>query len=235
MRLDFIKPEPTLGKGWARVTFRECSGVTEFESMAITRPSHQKSYLGKFGWQISECRLPLSLENIKETEFSILLPPAIVQHMEVSSNYKFIFFDRDVQQTDSVIFKWSGISYRAPDGEASPIEIILQDDVSKFEKISDTKPLEERRKIEENDGYSSPTIDTPPQVGWSVQENNWGTQLHEPTLTNNEPQPLPPATATQPITLRKFQRVKCINHNCGAEILDNMKICPFCNTEREGY
>jgi hypothetical protein len=235
MRLNLIKPEPTHGKGWASVAFKECMGIAAFESMAITRPSHRESYLGKFGWQISECRLPLSLENIGETEFSILLPPSVVQYMEVSGNYKFIFFDRNVQQSDSVIFRWSGISYRAPDGERSPIEVIIQNEIPTIEKISDIKTTEGPTKIEEPYVVSSPPIEPTFTGGWNPPEGDWGTQQSEPTLTHTQNTSSPLAVANQAVPPRKFQRVRCVNPNCEAEILDNMKICPFCNTERVGY
>lgn len=235
MRLNLIKPEPTHGKGWASVAFKECVGIAGFESMAITRPSHRESYLGKSGWQISECRLPLSLENIGETEFSILLPPAIVQYMDVSGNYKFIFFDRNIQQSDSVIFRWSGISYRAPAGERSPIEVVMQEDSPESHKITDIKTVEEPGKTEEPNVGTIPTDDTTSTGGWHVPDYDWSTQQREPTLTHEENTPSPPTVVTQPVTPRKFQRVRCVNPNCEAEILDNMKICPFCNTERVGF
>jgi hypothetical protein len=205
-------------------------GIAGFESMAITRPSHRESYLGKSGWQISECRLPLSLENIGETEFSILLPPAIVQYMDVSGNYKFIFFDRNIQQSDSVIFRWSGISYRAPAGERSPIEVVMQEDSPESHKITDIKTAEEPRENDEPSGGSKPNTDTPPERSWDPPEDDW----HQPT-PNDFPKPKIPIPSEHPTLPRKFQRVRCVNPNCEAEILDNMKICPFCNTEMVGF
>jgi hypothetical protein len=235
MRLNLIKPELTHGKGWASVALKDCVGIAAFESMTITRPSHRESYLGKFGWQISECRLPLSLENIGETEFSILLPPSVVQYMEVSGNYKFIFFDRNVQQSDSVIFRWSGISYRAPDGERSPIEVVIQEDIFEIHKISEIKPPEEPGETEESYVSDTPAVDMTSTAGWHVPDDDWSTQQREPTLTHTENIASTPTKPTPTKTPRKFQRVRCVNSNCEAEILDNMKICPFCNTERVGY
>jgi hypothetical protein len=232
MRLNLIKPEPTLGKGWASVAFKECVGIAGFQSMAITRPSHRESYLGKFGWQISECRLPLTLENIGETEFSILLPPAIVQYMDVSGNYKFIFFDRNVQQSDSVIFRWSGISYREPAGERSPIEVVMQDDNAELHKFTDIRAAEDSGKTEEPNFGSTAIDDTTSTGSWHVHDDDWSAPKAEPLLIYAETIPSTPTLASQHMTPKKFQRVRCINPNCEAEILDNMKICPFCNTER---
>ena len=44
--------------------------------------------------------------------------------MEVSSNYQFNFFDKNSEKIESVIVRWSGISYRNSGGELSPIEVI---------------------------------------------------------------------------------------------------------------
>ena len=112
MRLDSITPEITRGKGWAKVIFNDNFIESTFDSIAIVKPRHEKSFLGKHGWQISESRIPLTLDNSSPSQLSFLLPPSVVQYMEVSSNYQFIFFDKNSEKIESVIVRWSGISYR---------------------------------------------------------------------------------------------------------------------------
>ena len=129
MRLDRITPEITRGKGWAKVFFNDNFNESTFDSIAIVKPRHDKSILGKHGWQISESRIPLTLENSSPSQLSFLLPPSVVQYMEVSSNYEFIFFDKNSNKIESVIVRWSGISYRAPGGQLSPIEVIPTTDI----------------------------------------------------------------------------------------------------------
>jgi hypothetical protein len=130
MRVERITPDNALGKGWARLRLNDCAAQSELSTMAIVRPRHTAPFLGRAGWQIAECRLPLNIEMISPSEFELLLPPAIVQHLEVASNYEIYFFNSNLLRINSVIVRWSGVSYRAPRGEVSPIEIIKPADLS---------------------------------------------------------------------------------------------------------
>ncbi len=124
MRIERITPENALGKGWARLKFNDCAAQSELATMAIVRPRHTAPFLGRTGWQIAECRLPLNIALVSASELELLLQPAIVQHLEVASNYEFCFFNSNLQRINSVVVRWSGVSYRAPRGEVSPIEIV---------------------------------------------------------------------------------------------------------------
>jgi hypothetical protein len=219
MRLDRIAPEPSQGKGWARLIFKETASINDLKTMAIIRPRHVEPYLGKHGWQISESRLPLRLEQISETDFSMLLGPATVQHLEVASNYEFVFFDEKLQRIASSIVRWYGISYRAAKGEISPIEIISLDT--------------EAAELPTSPPHSAPLVAT---EGWGLPFAGEPTNAAAPFLpvglppSNQDSLILPTLQATTSSVSREGRRVKCLNPRCKSEIFDSMKICPFCAT-----
>ena len=135
MRLEKISPEPSRGKGLASVKFNKSTDLVDIESMAIVRPRHNESYLGKKGWQISEVRMPLNIQSTSGEELILLLSPSIVQHLDVNQNLEFIFFDSKIQRASSTIVRWYGISYRAPGGEISPIEVIQADEIQSHDEV----------------------------------------------------------------------------------------------------
>jgi hypothetical protein len=219
MRFERITSEPSEGKGWARIFFKDITSVEVLKTIAIVRPRHVAPYLGKHGWQISESRLPLRLEKISETDCSILLSPATVQYLEVASNYEFVFFDDKLHRIAAPIVRWYGISYRAAKGEVSPIEVISQD-------------------AEETEQPTSPPISTPmiTDLGWGLPD----AQI-DPTEsllpvglppTDKFSPPIEESRPTTPPLPREVRRVKCLNPRCKAEIFDSMKFCPFCATPR---
>jgi hypothetical protein len=237
MRLNTISSESSRGKGWARVAFKEFSEINTLSSLAIVRPRHTEPYLGRHGWQISESRLPLNLEKSTDTDFSLLLPPAVVQHLEVASNYEFIFFDKNVIRISQVIVRWFGISYRAPRGEISPIDVIQQDEISTLDNFfgsSINQP--EANKFESNNeakyaGSISGTLDAWNPGNFSTTSD---TEYRPSDSSFLEQNPFIPTTTTLPLTSsRVVRRVTCRNVNCRAEILDSMQICPFCQTLKE--
>ena len=226
MRLELISAEASRGKGWARVGFKEKSTDHIIESVAIIRPRHIEPFLGKNGWQISESRIPLLIDLGAESHFSFLLPPAVVQYLEVSSNYEFIFFDNNTNRISTVIVRWSGISYRSPRGVASPIEVI------------ENKP----RSYE-------PEVVQPPVIvsTWGTQEVSTTSTHHESTAKISNPTvsdviisdgndfqvttpieiPIRPVAPSE--ISRSVRKIKCKNFKCAADIFDSMKVCPFCN------
>lgn len=221
MRLDRIAPEPSQGKGWARLIFKESASFKDFKTMAIIRPRHVEPYLGKHGWQISESRLPLRLEQISETNFSMLLGPATVQHLEVASNYEFVFFDEELQRIASPIVRWYGISYRAAKDEISPIEVISLGN--------------EAAELPSSQPPSAPLLST---EGWGIPFTGEPTNSAAPFFpvelppSNQDSIILPTLPAKTSSVAREARRVKCLNLRCKAEIFDSMKICPFCETPR---
>jgi hypothetical protein len=219
MRFERITSEPSEGKGWARIFFKDITSVEALKTIAIVRPRHVAPYLGKNGWQISESRLPLRLEKISETDCSILLTPATVQYLEVASNYEFVFFDDKVQRIAAPIVRWYGISYRAAKGEVSPIEVISPD-------------------AEETERPTSPPASAPmiTQLGWGIPDVHIdppGSLLPvDFPPTEKISAPIDESRPTTPLLLREVRRVKCLNPRCKAEIFDIMKICPFCATPK---
>ncbi len=221
MRFERITSEPSEGKGWARIFFKDITSVEALKTMAIVRPRHVAPYLGKHGWQISESRLPLRLEKISATDCSILLNPSTVQYLEVASNYEFVFFDDKLQRIASSIVRWYGISYRPAKGESSPIEVISED----------------------NEEVELPTsLLAPPSLvtaeGWGVPFSNQAIEASADlypeglpaTDTNSNIKTAPPPTTSH--IPREVCRVKCLNPRCKAEIFDSMKTCPFCSMPR---
>ena len=225
MRLDLISPETSRGKGWARVSFKDNTTELIIDSVAIIRPRHIEPFLGKHGWQISEIRIPLLIEQVTESNFSFLLSPAIVQYLEVSSNYEFIFFDMNTKRVANVIIRWSGISYRPPKGLTSPIEVIEKPNP---EDEPTTKQLPVNTTT-----WGMPEVVVP----ITEQESPWPITA-EPkdnleTTEKDQQQELPPQLAvvddvTHPVEPKEVRKIRCRNIKCDAEILDSMKICPFC-------
>ena len=232
MRLDRIIPEINRGKGWAKVFLNDNFSELVFDNIAIVRSRHEKSYLGKHGWQISESRIPLLLEESINSNFSFLLPPSVVQYMEVSSNYEFIFFEKNANKIVSVIVRWSGISYRAPRGEISPIEDISITNnpvnVTKPEYVGGEKVMVSGWPF-----TSSPKTETPPDLGWHVPPN--APSIPPPNMPDQKVEDafISPTEAIQepiaPYLPKEVKKIKCRNSKCGANILDSMQICPFCN------
>jgi len=229
MRVEKISPIPERGKGWARVFFKECEDSHDLVSMAILRPSHVAPYLGRMGWQVSESRFPVSIEVTAGSEFVLLIPPEVVQHLEVG-NYEFLFFNKSAHRMCSVIVRWAGVTYRAPRGEISPINIVEQDPILSDEPIFGRSTQEEtdiKSIKEENSSESSASINSP-YLNLSLQGIAYG----DPTA-----QYLPPTESTDLGLLQKdlyeskqVKRIQCVNKDCQAEILDSMKKCPFCGS-----
>ena len=241
MRVERITPETSRGKGWARVPFKDCEAPSELASMAIVRPRHMDQYLGRKGWQISESRLPLIIE-AHESEFDLLLEPAVVQHLEVASNYEFWFYNRSVQLLYLMVVRWAGISYRAPIGKESPIEVIQPDVLP---------PLQPIFGIDGNTNHFEPTAE-PENVGSRTAVTGFGTAwatAPDPGVAPSEveargqpaegffatsstsptqPEPLPSRTHNRAVAAR----IRCGNQNCGYEILDSMKWCPICGEQQ---
>ena len=235
MQVEKIIPVPDRGRGWARVPFKECDAPSAIKSMAIVRRSHMASYLGRMGWQISESRLPLSVQVTGDSEFTILMPPEVVQHLEVG-NYEFIFFDQSAQQLHSVVLRWSGVTYRAPHGEISPIEIIEPDAPQKEQPILVNDAIDGgNKKTIDPEGVVSRTEDTSLGHAWIGMSQNEALQS-SPTVAHHPPiAALPPIQAPVAIGTydrKEVRRIRCINHSCGAEILDSMIKCPFCSSPR---
>ncbi len=224
MRLDKISPEPSRGKGWASIKFIKEDPSVVVESMAIVRPRYSDSYLGREGWQISEARIPLNIQNTTGHELTLLLSPSIVQHLEVNQNLEFIFFDAQVQRTASSTFRWHGMSYRAPGGEKSPIEVIQVDGPPNPGSIwgitdngheppvdpSATDSPEWTPPGEVAPSPDAPFADTPPPE----------VEVHPPFILEPPPPPPPPPPAVY--------RLRCKNSRCAHEILSTHKVCPFC-------
>jgi hypothetical protein len=229
MRLELISAEVSRGKGWARVSFKEKNTDNIIESVAIIRPRHTEPFLGKNGWQISECRIPLLIEIGPESHFSFLLQPAVVQYLEVSSNYEFIFFDCNTNRISTVIVRWSGISYRPPKGAVSPIEVI--ETQPRSYEPAEPKPTNivgswgtKEFPITSTPHESTAQVINPPSSDVFVSGGN-----DFQDTTPNEIFVQPVVTPEKP---REVRKIKCKNFKCEADILDSMKICPFCKFPR---
>jgi hypothetical protein len=241
MRAERITPEASRGKGWARVPFKDCEAPSELASMAIVRPRHMEQYLGRKGWQISESRLPLIIE-AGESEFDLLLEPAVVQHLEVASNYEFWFYNRSVQLIHHIVVRWAGVSYRAPIGKESPIEVIQPDDLPPVQPIFGYDGTANRFETPAHpDNVGSRTAVTGFGSAWATAADPGvaPSKVEAPSqpaevifttsstsLTPPEPQP------SRALNRAAATRVRCGNQNCGYEILDSMKWCPICGEKQ---
>ena len=227
MRLEKISPEPSRGRGWASVKFNKSTDLVDIESMAIVRPRHNESYLGKKGWQISEVRMPLNIQSTSGEELTLLLSPSIVQHLDVNQNLEFIFFDSKVQRASSTIVRWYGISYRAPGGEISPIEVIQADEIQSDNEVlalaSKDHATAEKSPAEAPE-YTQPesllTWQPAPDFESSLDEVHVDLDVvKDPELDLGKPFAPTPSLV---------HRMRCNNPQCSHEILSSMKICPFC-------
>jgi hypothetical protein len=248
MRVERITPEITRGKGWARVSFMDCELLSEFVSMTIVRPRHMEAHLGRMGWQISENRLPLDMEVTGDSEFALILPPTVVQHLQVASNYEFCFFDRNLQRRSSLILRWERVSYRAPGGAISPIEILQPNQLIQEHKIvgTDEKVDGTGGTVEQGrHGLDSPSWPFAPIWKGAPVDEPLSTNVAAPKdgfLAESDAKPTIPAFAVPP-TLpqshvgtydrKEVRRIRCNNPHCGAEILDSMTMCPFCGVPRK--
>jgi hypothetical protein len=214
---------------------------SEFDTMAIVRPRHTAPFLGRTGWQIAECRLPLNIELISTSEFELLLQPEVVHHLEVASNYELCFFNSNLQRIDSVIVRWSGVSYRAPRGEISPIEIVKPADIPSdgFNVGNNIKGKDVDilfKNVEQSDSSSLKGFDP----AWTGNPNSLDTvdlpkspEKPDDFLVLQVPSPLSKTPDHIPIgsyDRKVVRRISCRNPVCGAKILNSMKICPFCMT-----
>jgi hypothetical protein len=197
-----------------------------------------EQYLGRNGWQISESRLPLIIEVAGESEFDLLLGPAVVQHLEVASNYEFWFYSRSVQLLHLMVVRWAGVSYRAPIGKESPIEVIQPDDLppvqpifgtdgntNHFETTAEPENVGSRTAVT---GFGSAWA-TAPDPGVAPSKIEAPGQPAEgffatSSTSTTQPEPLPSKTHNRAVAVR----IRCCNQNCGYEILDSMKWCPIC-------
>ena len=231
MKFNNIKAETSLGRGWARVYFSDCDYFSSLTSISIIRPRYQESFLGQYGWQVSESRIPLNITTESESDFSLLLSPPIVQYLEVNSNYKFSFFDISLVEISSIIFRWHGISYRSSGNEKSPIDVIKNTELISPEVHIVHIPIEKTENLVENKLDISK--DSPGYLNsWDLNSDK---KLIENEIEINSPSFKSDQQSILTLPLldkRSYQRVKCLNSSCGAEILDNMKTCPFCNTPR---
>lgn len=224
MRFDRITAEKSYGKGWARITFKEHTEAQNLSSLAIVRPGHADPYLGSNGWQISEVRMPLNIQPINESEFYFFLPPNVVHYMDVSSNYEFVFFDPDVSRIQAVIVRWSGISYRAGNGELSPIQV-----------VEPKNTTHENSTINPNELlFQQPHLDSENNsTDWNADENIENTsEIFSTTddISATGVYLIPESVElTQPPQVR---RINCQNSSCNSEILSTMKICPLCLTQQ---
>jgi hypothetical protein len=223
MRLEKICPEPSRGRGWASVKFNKSTDLVDIESMAIVRPRHNESYLGKKGWQISEVRMPLNIQSTSGEELTLLLSPSIVQHLDVNQNLEFIFFDSKVQRASSTIVRWYGISYRAPGGEISPIEVIQADEIQSHDEVLALASKDHATAVDSTE-YTQPesllTWQPAPDIESSLDEVHVDLGVaKDPKLDLAKPfAPMPSLV----------HRMRCNNLQCSHEILSSMKICPFC-------
>jgi len=241
MRIERITPENALGKGWARLKFNDCAAQSELATMAIVRPRHTAPFLGRTGWQIAECRLPLNIALVSASELELLLQPAIVQHLEVASNYEFCFFNSNLQRINSVVVRWSGVSYRAPRGEVSPIEIVKEADlptdefiVGKNIKEKDVENLFEPAEHSEDSslkGFASAWTGIPYTA--DTLDLSKSPEKSDDFLVLQDSNPLTKSSDHLPIgsyDRKVVRRISCRNPACGAQILNSMKVCPFCMT-----
>jgi len=213
MRIERISPEQGRGKGWARVAMRECLVASGIYSINIIRPGYSDSFLGEHGWQISEARLPFQSESINGSEFTFLLPPAIVHYLDVNSNFEFKFLDVGGACLDKLVLRWSGISFRAIGGGVSPVQVIKED--VNPEALSVATPLPPA--IDTWSPVEPLTLDGPLLSDWTSPPVSGSTPL-ESEVTSSP--------VERPSVFQEFRRVLC--PQCGAEIFDNMKRCPFC-------
>ena len=247
-----IVPEATKGKGWARLTLTDCDSLTGAYGLCIIRPRHQESFLGPRGWTGSESRLHIELEPLEGAAVSLLLSPAIVQHLIQGDNYQFKIYDRAKNLIDECAIRWYGVAYRAPSGNQSPIEITLFDEANHSEsqnvtmmgdqEISTSSPAFLDEPLASNEQADQSHLDVLKKLG-----DNGPVDLNKFRLSGDsfsalfktsasEKSDSDPWTAnskknhtSSPYPERKAAvRIKC--KGCGHEIIAGWLKCPFCLT-----
>jgi hypothetical protein len=247
-----IVPEPTHGKGWARLTLADCDSLAGAFGLCIIRPRHQESFLGPRGWTGSESRLHIELEPLEGSEVSLLLSPAIVQYLTQGDNYQFKIYDRTKKLIDECGVRWYGVAYRAPSGNQSPIEISLFDEMNLSETNGVTLTgLKETPSLSpssiDEPTFSSPSIDNShsdilKNLGethslnndsYSQAANEFSSMFNTESSANNDNDSWNASqtknSSPTPYPERKAAvRIKC--KGCGYEIVAGWLKCPFCLT-----
>ncbi len=231
--------EPSKGKGWARLSLTDCDPFSGSCGLAISRPGHKQPFLGPAGWQVSDSRLLIEVQPWEGTDVSLLVSPAIVQHLDAGSNYKFQFFNTSGELIGDLIIRWAGITYRPPKDGRAPIEITLFDpiehqgiflgrlgqDQREESAIHDT---EVEIGADFNTFVSEPSAFTAAQISpESFFEAQPAHATSEPANTTSR---APEIKADVPDTYfeerRSAVRIRC--SNCSSEIIQGMTRCPFC-------
>jgi hypothetical protein len=231
--------EPSKGKGWARLSLTDCEAFSGSCGLAISRPGHKQPFLGPAGWQVSDSRLLIEVQQWEGTDVSLLVSPAIVQHLDAGSNYKFQFFNTSGDLVGDLIIRWAGITYRPPKDGRAPIEITLFDPIESqgiflgqlgqeqtAETYADVNLVRDESNfntfVSDSSEFVSAPISTeipidPVSVRITVESEN--TYPHSAEIKVDGPD-------TYFDTRRSAVRIRC--PNCSSEIIQGMTRCPFC-------
>ncbi len=231
--------EPAKGKGWARLSLTDCEPFSGSCGLAISRPGHKQPFLGPAGWQVSDSRLLIEVQPWEGTDVSLLVSPAIVQHLDAGSNYKFQFFSTSGDLIGDLIIRWAGITYRPPKDGRAPIEITLFDPIEHQGVFLGKLGQDQREQTPVHEpavesGGDFNTFVSEPSAFNSAQISPESFFESQPSPTASEPEKTsthaPEINVNGPDTYfdprRSAIRIRC--PNCSSEIIQGMMRCPFC-------
>ena len=232
--------EPSKGKGWARLSLTDCEPFSGWCGLAISRPGHKQPFLGPAGWQVSDSKLLIEVQPWEGTDVSLLVSPAIVQHLDAGSNFKFQFFNSSGDLIGDLIIRWAGITYRPPKDGRAPIEITLFDPIEQqgvflgqLGQNQPVKPPAPASEVEQGNNFNtfisesaelkSEAVSSESFLDSDLQKSNTET-LNTSCETPPEIKVNTPDTYFDP--RRSAVRIRC--PNCSSEIIQGMLRCPFC-------
>lgn len=223
MRFLRLVAERALGPGHVRVQFAEAGLITAGELRCVVqRVGRRDSFLGENGWDDASKFFMVNIESLSEAgESSFLLKPAVVQHMEASSNYEFKVLDASENVLGACNFFWKGVPGYRPSKDASQPFI-----------GSDANPTVDKSKISPVD----PDAGLPVGIGWGndpiIEDDPIGVDV-----LGGEGDPQKPgsggedeAEETGPVVVPRPSKVLV---NCPLDathqIFSDMKFCPLCS------
>ena len=230
--------EPSKGKGWARLSLTDCEPFSGSCGLAISRPGHKQPFLGPAGWQVSDSKLLIEVQPWEGTDVSLLVSPAIVQHLDAGSNFKFQFFNSSGDLIGDLIIRWAGITYRPPKDGRAPIEITLFDPIEQqgiflgqLGQNQSGKTPDHVNEVEQENNFNTFVSESPELKSETLSDESFfDSESIKNSLESEGPSCLaPPIKVNAPDTYfdprRSAVRIRC--PDCSSEIIQGMTRCPF--------
>lgn len=222
MRFLRLVAERALGPGHVRVQFAEAGLIIAGELRCVVqRVGRRDSFLGENGWDDAAKFFMVNIESVSEAgESSFLLKPAVVQHMEASSNYEFKVLDASENVLGACNFFWKGVPGYRPSKDAS--QTIIGSEVDTGVDKSKGAPIEPDSDPQVGAGWGSdPIIEGASSGGDGIVDHAY--PQTDPDTDNHQDEGDTDVAPRPPKILM----------NCPLDsthqIFSDMKFCPICS------